>query len=122
MDGKILLLPVSGTGPFTGNFTGCVGRIIMQAAMQKNENGDDCIYLTGFDVKITVGKGNMYLGNLFGGEPVLSDVVNSAINNNFDIFLKELGPLVEKGISKNFLEISNDILKAFTYNQLFPEN
>jgi len=77
--------------------------------------------ITDFKMKISVGDGTMKLDNLFGGEKVLGDVVNSAINNNFNLFLKELLPLVEKALSDAFQNIADNIIQQFTYSQLFPD-
>jgi hypothetical protein len=67
-----------------------------------------------------VGKGTLKLENLFGGEQALGDAVNHAINNNFDMFLKEIMPIVEKGLSDAFQDIADNIVQQFAYEQLFP--
>lgn len=78
------------------------------------------VRLTDFKMKITVNKGTMYFSNLFGGEQVLGEVINSAINNNFDLFLSEFLPLLEKALSDAFKITSDNIVEQFSYKQLFP--
>lgn len=73
-------------------------------------------------MKITVGKGMLILDNLFGGEQALGDVVNSAINNNFQLFLDEILPLLEKALSDAFKITADNIVNQFSYSQLFANN
>lgn len=120
IDGKVLLLPIRGQGPMNGNFTNCKGAVKLQTQIRKSPTGENFIEIVEFKMKISVGQGSLKLDNLFGGERVLGDVINSAINSNFDAFLKELQPLVEKALSEAFLEIGNTILDQFTFEQLFP--
>jgi hypothetical protein len=46
--------------------------------------------------------------------------VNSAINSNFKQVLKELQHPIEKALEESLLEISNDCVRDFTYDQLCP--
>ena len=75
---------------------------------------------TEFKIKISIGKGSLQLENLFNGDRALGEVVNNAINNNFDVFIHELQPIIEKALSEAFHEIGNNILTPFTFDQLFP--
>lgn len=53
---------------------------------------------------------------------VSGDVINSAINNNFDTLSREIFPALEKELSKLFLRLSNNIVSQYTFDQLFPDN
>jgi transcription initiation factor IIE alpha subunit len=48
------------------------------------------------------------------------NAVNSAINSNFKQVLKELQRPIEKALEDTLLEISNDCVRGFTYDQLCP--
>ncbi|XP_011309503.1 protein takeout [Fopius arisanus] len=119
IDGKVILLPITGSGRITGNFTDCLGAVKFIAGTAV-DNGVEYFRIKEFDLKITVGKGSLRLDNLFGGDKVIGDVVNNAINNNFDAFLKELMPVVEKALGVAFREIGQNIVNQFTFDQLFP--
>ncbi|XP_043274348.1 protein takeout [Venturia canescens] len=119
IDGRLLLLQVTGSGPLHGNFTECLGQVNFDAELY-DEGGEDHFRVKTFDMKITVGQGNLQLDNLFGGEKVLGDVVNNAINANFDAFVQELLPLIEKALSDFFLKLGNNIVTPFAFDQLFP--
>ncbi|KAI4499873.1 hypothetical protein M0802_005129 [Mischocyttarus mexicanus] len=122
INGRVLLLPIQGSGPMVGNFTQCTGTVKIRAGTKQQPNGDNNVIIEDFKMKITVGKGTITLENLFGGEKVLGDVVNNAINSNFDAFLSELQPFIEKALSDAFREIANSIVTNFTYEQLFPSD
>ncbi|XP_066598660.1 protein takeout [Prorops nasuta] len=121
IDGRVLLLPIRGSGPMSGNFSECTGAVRFRGVVEKNEADEDHLKISEFRLKISIGRGRLHLDNLFGGERVLGDVINSAINSNFDTFIRELQPLVENVLSDAFLEIANSIVGQFTYQQLFPE-
>jgi hypothetical protein len=60
------------------------------------------------------------LDNLFNGEEVLGNIINSAINNNFDVFMREFMPVVEMALSDAFKDIADNIVQQFSFAQLFP--
>jgi len=120
VDGRILLLPIHGSGSLYGNFTNCIGACKIQVAKFLDKNGEEKIRIVDFRMKVSVGGGTLKLNNLFGGEQALGDVINSAINNNFDLVMKEFLPFVEKGLSDAFQNIADNILQQFTFAQLFP--
>ncbi|XP_014472033.1 PREDICTED: circadian clock-controlled protein-like [Dinoponera quadriceps] len=120
VDGKILVLPIRGSGPFHGNFKNCTGSCRIQAEKYIDSDGVEKIRISDFKMKITVGRGTIKFDNLFNGEKALGDVVNSAINNNFEVFLKELIPLLEKALSDAFRVTADNIVTQFSFAQLFP--
>ena len=122
IDGRVLLLPIRGNGPMTGNFTDATGSVKIQGSTVKDAAGVSHLHLNELRMRISIRKGGLKLDNLFGGDPTLGNVVNNAINSNFDAFIKELQPLIEKALSSAFTEIGNSIVSPFTYDQLFPES
>lgn len=73
-------------------------------------------------MRVTVDKMNLNLENLFNGDKVLGEVGNSIINDNQDLYLAEIIPGLEKGLSRKFLGIANQILETATYDEMFPPN
>lgn len=120
VDGKVLLLPIRGSGPMHGNFTNSKGACTIRVERYFDENGVEKARIRDFNIKISVGKGTLRLENLFNGEQVLGDVINSAINNNFKSFLRELSPLIEVALSDTFQQIADTIVQQFSFAQLFP--
>ncbi|XP_008551166.1 circadian clock-controlled protein daywake [Microplitis demolitor] len=120
IDGKVLLLPITGSGRMIGNFTDCIGSVKFFASAKPDAQGVKQFNIDEFNLKVTVGNGNLQLDNLFGGDKTIGDVVNQAINANFAIFLREILPLVEKSLAIAFRDIGNGIVNSFTFDQLFP--
>lgn len=83
-------------------------------------SGNDHIILKKLQIKIKVGRGSMYLDNLFGGDKTLGDIVNDTINQNFEVVSKDIIPLIEKALERHFKKTSNKILSRYTRSQLFP--
>jgi Haemolymph juvenile hormone binding protein (JHBP) len=120
VDGKILFIPVKGAGRFSGNFTGGTGDIKIKG-IHKQINGETHFVVNKMDIKITVKSGQIELGEIFGkGDKVLGDIISATINQNFEVFSKDLIPLIEKSLSKIFKRTANKILERFTMAQLFP--
>lgn len=119
VDGKILFIPVKGSGGFTGNFTGGLGDIRIKG-VHKEIKGQTHFVVNKMDIKITVAKGSIALQELFAGDKVIAEIVSQTINQNFAILSQDLIPLIEKSLSRIFKRTSNKILERFTLDQLFP--
>ncbi|XP_052863365.1 uncharacterized protein LOC128270003 [Anopheles cruzii] len=119
VDGRILLLPVKGSGKFTGNFTQGIGSVRIKGD-RKRINGKDHLSLAKLDIKIKVSDGRIKLENLFGGDRVLGEIINETINQNFNLLSTELIPLIEKALQRIFKRTGNKILERFPEEVLFP--
>lgn len=119
VDGRILLLPVKGSGKFTGNFTQGIGSVRIKGD-RKRINGKDHLSLAKLDIKIRVSDGRIKLENLFGGDRVLGEIINETINQNFNLLSTELIPLIEKALQRIFKRTGNKILERFPEEVLFP--
>ena len=51
---------------------------------------------------------------------ISADVVNNAINSNFNIFAQELQPSIEKALDRIMIEIAERISENFTYDEILP--
>ncbi|XP_061504177.1 uncharacterized protein LOC11175689 [Anopheles gambiae] len=118
VDGRILLLPVKGSGKFTGNFTQGIGSVRIKGD-RKRINGKDHLSLAKLDIKIRVSDGRVKLENLFGGDRVLGEIINETINQNFNLLSTELIPLIEKALQRIFKRTGNKILERFPEEVLF---
>ncbi|PSN50119.1 hypothetical protein C0J52_04720 [Blattella germanica] len=116
VSGKILLLPIRGSGPLTGNFSDITVHVKLTAQLEEEK----FVKFNGLDITLNVGKGVLKLENLFGGDKVLGDVVNAAINANFAQILKEIGHPLEKALGEALMEISNDAVDGLTLDQISP--
>lgn len=85
-----------------------------------DKDGMEKVHITDFKMKITVEEATVIFDNLFNGDQVLGDVINSAINSNIHLFLREILPLLDKALSDAFKVTSENIVSQFSSQQLFP--
>ncbi|XP_011138541.1 protein takeout-like isoform X2 [Harpegnathos saltator] len=121
VNARILLLQLDGVGNLTGYFDNYSGNVIMKAKKVRRDNN---IYLhfdkMKFNIKIS--KAFFELDNLFNGDKVLGDATNQLLNENNDVILQEIVPLLKNSLEKLFTDIANKITQTFTYEELFPNN
>jgi uncharacterized membrane protein YheB (UPF0754 family) len=114
VDGKILFIPVKGDGKFAGNFTGS-GDVRVRGIHKEMH-----YIVNKLDIKVTIKTGRIEVVDIFGSNKAIAEIVGQAINQNFDLFSKDLIPLIEKSLSQIFKRTANKILERFTLAQLFP--
>ncbi|KAJ8956819.1 hypothetical protein NQ318_014233 [Aromia moschata] len=119
VDGKLLVVPVKGSGNLVGTIIDCKSKVRLQGELYE-KNGETYLRYTSFDLHVDVGGGSVRLENLFNGDKILLEMINDVVNKNFHLFLKELMPIIENALSSVFLETANAIVESFTYGQLFP--
>ncbi|XP_043274343.1 putative beta-carotene-binding protein [Venturia canescens] len=121
IDARLLLLRLAGAGDLTGSFSGYDSDVILRA--EKIIKGDK-VYLNFEKIKlvIKVGKANVYLSNLFGGDPILGPASNQVLNSNSHLFLDEVKPVLETALADVFTDVTNKITGSFTYDELFPDD
>ncbi|VEN64687.1 unnamed protein product [Callosobruchus maculatus] len=119
VDGKLVLVPVKGDGNLEANITDAHAKAMLKGDLYEKD-GDEYLKYNTFDLHVEVGGGSVRLENLFNGDKILLGMINDVVNKNFDAFVKELMPVIEKGLACKFKETANAIVESFTYKQLFP--
>jgi len=51
----------------------------------------------------------------------LREIVRNFLGNNQEEMIKNFKPVLEEAISKLILSFSNDIIKHFTFEEIFPD-
>lgn len=140
IDGRILLIPVKGSGRFHGNFSeyflvflskiiknnfisliaNALAHVVVNQERVTKSDGQVYSIVKKINIKIRVRNGKIHLDNLFGGDKTLGEVVNETINRNFDVLSKEIIPLIERALSKHFKKVGNKILGSYPESVLFP--
>ncbi|KAG7200229.1 hypothetical protein KM043_017706 [Ampulex compressa] len=120
IDARILLLRLSGNGDLSGNFTGYNSNVTLKAN-KVYRNNDTYLDFEKMKLAIKIGGADVYLSNLFGGDPVLGPATNQILNANSALFLDEIRPILESSLADLFTDVTNKITKSFTYNELFPD-
>ncbi|KAG8221912.1 hypothetical protein J437_LFUL002471 [Ladona fulva] len=120
VDGQILVLPLKGKGPLTANATNVKGEILLKGEV-KEKGGDKFLTFTSLNVKVKIDNYKIHLDGLFGGDKVLGDATNAALNEGNVDFIRAVTPVVEETTAAVLLKIANQIVESFTYDELFPE-
>ncbi|KAJ2943925.1 hypothetical protein O0L34_g8246 [Tuta absoluta] len=120
MDIQVLLLRLQGRGNITGSFKDYACNVTMRGHKEKR-GADEYLTFDPFKVRLRVGQSSIFLTNLFDGDPVLGPATNRVINENSNVFLEEIRPVLERSLADLFTEMANKITSRFTYNELFPE-
>lgn len=83
-------------------------------------NGETHAYVKKLTIRVRVGGGSLHLDNLFNGDKALGQVVNQAINQNFNIVAQDIIPIIERALERQFKKMANKIMSRYTEKQIFP--
>lgn len=121
MEGKILMLPISGNGLAHGNFTDIDVIATVQGEHYRSQKTGETYYrVTDLYVDFNVGQANIYLDNLFNGDSTLSNAINLFLNNNWDVVKAEIKPALENTVSEIFKTFLNKIYSKYPIDTLLP--
>ncbi|CAH1399268.1 unnamed protein product [Nezara viridula] len=116
---KLLTINLKGKGPLQSNNSD----VTIQAIAKGHKNQKDkktYLLFDSLDLKIKWKNYNIRLENLFGGDKVLGDAVNGALNENKKEIINLIRPKIEKMMGEKMLGVANKITQHFTYDELFP--
>jgi len=120
LDGKILLLPISGSGKSNITMFDLVTKSVIHFDMIQ-KNGETYLKIKKFNVEFNPGYVKMNFENLFNGDPQLGEHMNKFINENSDLLFKELKPEYESSFGFVFSKIAHDIFIRKPMNKFFPD-
>lgn len=85
-----------------------------------NNRGKRYLYMSKMKINIDI-KDYDATYNLQGSElNRLQEIIDNFIGNNKEEIIKVFKPALEKTVSQIVLSVANDIVKHFTYEELFP--
>ncbi|KAK9504310.1 hypothetical protein O3M35_010675 [Rhynocoris fuscipes] len=119
VDGKIIMIMIKGTGDMEADVYNVEGAVTM-ASEEIVKDGIRQIRFTEMSVDAKVGNGKILLSNLFGGDKLIGDTINAAINLNFQYFVNELKPIISDTIKTFILKSANNIVDGLSYDELLP--
>ncbi|XP_017780986.1 PREDICTED: protein takeout-like [Nicrophorus vespilloides] len=120
MDGKILMMPIQGSGTSHGNYTNIDATIIMQG-QQIKKDGDVYFNVKDFYVDFNIGHASIQLDNLFNGDKELGEAMNLFLNDNWRQVSNEIKPVLEDTIASIFKKFSNKIYHKYPLEILLPK-
>jgi len=109
--GRILLLDVEGAGTFWN----VLGNVVVDGnsnLVLKGSPPNQIIQVADQNLDIQVSKIRLQLNNLFNGDPVLGQSINTFLNDNSQQVFAELKPEISKQVGGLVLKVMNDALSA----------
>lgn len=121
LDGRILLLPITGHGVGHGNFTDTNAIITAQMERYRSqETGRIHQRVDDIYVDFEIGHATLHLDNLFDGDETLSGAMNLFLNENWRTVIGEIKPKLEETIGDLIKNFTNSIFSAFPEDVLLP--
>nr|CAD7446979.1 unnamed protein product [Timema bartmani] len=144
LDGRILMLPITGSGKSHANYMTELSTSYQERALQYNEtplstvpadidvscnmlgevinkkDGKKHFNVKDFKVKFDIGHCSLHLGDLFHGDQELGDTMNMLLNDNWKNLAEEIKPTLENTISSLLKNMSNNIYRKYSLDELLP--
>ncbi|KAK9874602.1 hypothetical protein WA026_005434 [Henosepilachna vigintioctopunctata] len=120
VNGKILVLPIKGNGPFSLYLkNGLYKAIVTAEAYEKN--GKKYFRSTGDKLEYSVENITFDLDNLFDGNKQLGDEMNRFLNENWDLLLTDFGPGIAKIVSSMHRKMFDAFTSEYAIYEIFLE-
>ncbi|CAG9768271.1 unnamed protein product [Ceutorhynchus assimilis] len=120
MDVNVLILKYNGKGVMTGNFTDYIFDLTLIYEI-KQKDGKNYMNIPKLGIKLTMGKSVLKMTGTDNKNPTLSQGLQAVLNDNTEVFMKEVLPALEDGLSVRFTDIANKIAHIVPYEELLPE-
>ncbi|KAF5285658.1 hypothetical protein FQR65_LT13088 [Abscondita terminalis] len=120
VNARILVVPFKGEGKFYANASNCAVNAVLKGELI-DANGEEQLHFSKLDMKLLIGDYNIKLESTDNNDPILVQAASDVLNQNRKDFIEVVTPFLETRISEILLEIANDIVKHFSYENLFPE-
>ncbi|KAJ1519210.1 hypothetical protein ONE63_009535 [Megalurothrips usitatus] len=118
--GRILLLPITGSGPSKIVLTNATLHIAMNWPIHVGADGKEYVSVGDGEVKITrCDLLEIELQGLFNGHKVLGAEMNKILNQNWRLLHQELSPSVANRIFEEFRKVIEILLKNVPVTDLF---
>ncbi|KDR22094.1 protein takeout-like [Zootermopsis nevadensis] len=120
MEGKILLLPLTGKGDCVLNFTDVTtsSNTIIKLV---ERNGEEFLETEELKWDISVEGCRLQFNNLFGGDKRLGETTNRFLNDNWREAFNTYRYLPEEAFGIVFKDFANKVYQKFPSKELFPE-
>ncbi|XP_072383759.1 protein takeout-like [Diabrotica undecimpunctata] len=120
MEGKIMMMPISGSGKSSSNYTNIDASITIRA--EKIEKNNNVYYnVKDFDINFDIGEAEIHFDDLFNGDKDLGEAMNMFLNDNWKQIANEIKPVLEDNIAMIFKKFANKIFHKYPKNVLLPK-
>ncbi|XP_023014651.1 protein takeout [Leptinotarsa decemlineata] len=120
MDGKILMMPISGTGLSRANYSDIEATVTLRTEKIKKD-GELYYNVKDFYVNFDIGHAQIFFEDLFNGDKDLGEAMNLFINDNWKQVANEIKPVLEDHIAAIFKKFANKIFHKYPIKTILPE-
>jgi len=120
INGKILVLPITGNGDSWSNYTDVTIKAVL-TGKPETRNGKTYFGIDKFDCDLDVQKATIHMNNLFNGNKELGDAMNRFMSENWEVVYKELKPVINEAVSVLLKDVAQKVFKKFPRDELFPK-
>lgn len=122
ISGRILVIPVEGTGDLSANFTQSTLKVTIKGhPIVNKKDGEKYLSVDSLTTDMGTKGGRVHFGNLFNGDKTLGRTTNAFFNNNFHDLFGALKQLPEEFFTISFTKAAKAIFDAFPINELLPQ-
>ncbi|KAJ1528365.1 hypothetical protein ONE63_006784 [Megalurothrips usitatus] len=121
VDGRLLVVPITGFGAFKGNFTECKAVIKGNAKIFNNKKNVKYLKLDKFRSKLSVGDVAFDIQNRDTRSAAISNAATTFIAQNRRQVIQIVLPIVEETMDEVVRQIGDDILSTMPYHEILPE-
>ncbi|XP_049773896.1 circadian clock-controlled protein daywake-like [Schistocerca cancellata] len=119
VDGKILVLPLKGSGPANITLLDVPLTLKFEYELVKKEDGKEYLNPTKATPTFDTSRTYIQLDNLFNGDKLLGENTNMFLNENWREVTTDVGPVIAQAIAEAVRQILSGIALQVPYGQLF---
>ncbi|XP_060862965.1 protein takeout-like [Metopolophium dirhodum] len=112
IEGRILMLPISGHGLSEGNYTNIEANVLIQGNTIQIE-GRNHFNVQDVAIDFQIGHASIYLSDLFEGDLELGEAMNTFLNDNWRHVAQEFKPILEETIGDLFKKFANKLYHKY---------
>uniref|UniRef100_A0A8D8Q441 Protein takeout n=1 Tax=Cacopsylla melanoneura TaxID=428564 RepID=A0A8D8Q441_9HEMI len=120
MDGKILVLPIKGSGDGNITMKDLSGDYSFNYELVK-KNNKRYGKITTSKMNMNVGKAYFKFQNLFNGDRVLGEQMNNFMNENYAEVVREFRPAIENMFNVIQTQLIQNIIDMASFEDIFPD-
>lgn len=120
MDGKVLILPITGEGLGNITLSDISGHYTMDWEYYK-KNNKQYAHITSSTMGFKVGRAYFNYQNLFNGDKALGAQMNNFLNENWAEVIQEFGPAVGDAFNQVFRQLIQNGFDLVPFDSFFPE-
>ncbi|KAJ3635306.1 hypothetical protein MTP99_008223 [Tenebrio molitor] len=118
LDGKILLLPVQGEGDSVARLKNVKVELLMKYEEVKKKGKTHMKYVSG-KAKIQPGSVFFRFENLFNGDKILGEQINTVINENWKVFYEDMEETFEEVVMQIVINMVNKFFAKVSIEEAF---